>query len=87
MSRLRIVCKGEPIVTKNTLAGLLYPRLNARPAIFSDLEIFAVDDGGKEIPITNITRIEWSVAQGVEPARAVVHFVDVDIDVEGEIVK
>jgi len=59
--------------------------LNGRPAVFSDLEIFSVDDNGNETPITNVSRVEWSVTQGCEPASAIVHFHDVDVDVEAEV--
>lgn len=67
MSRLRIVCKQT------------FP--NCAP-YFPDTDITLIDDEGRETAVTNVSKVSWSVDASPEPARAVLEFVDVDIETE-----
>lgn len=86
MSRLRIVCKGEELPRREReLASLgMIPRVNALPATWPDLFLELVDDDGKAHAIHNVTRVEWLAEQGPEATSAVVHFFDVDVELEVE---
>lgn len=86
MSRLRIVCKGEPIKSPEEIAAETdrrgFPLINGMCAAFADLELELVDSKGHAHAVHNVTRVEWIAEQGPEPARAVVHFIDVDVELE-----
>ena len=78
MTRLRIRCRVP--ADDRTPSGLIFNR----DASISETEVFAVGDDGVEVSLTNITEIEWRVASDGEPAKAVVTFDRVDLDVEAE---
>jgi hypothetical protein len=59
-----------------------FPVVNAMPVCFSDTELTFIADDGHEMPITNVTRVDWRVKQGSEPAEATLHFDDVDVELE-----
>lgn len=71
MSRLRISCKAP------TSPGP-FSLLPSWP----DVDLFFVGDDGSESHITNVTKITWIAETSAEPVRALLEFVDVDVDVE-----
>lgn len=83
MSRLRITCKGDPPAKRPD--GSAYPITISRCAEWPDLELELVDEDGRTMPITNVTRVVWVAEQGTEPARARVDFVDVDVELEARL--
>jgi hypothetical protein len=77
-SRIRIVCRAPdgPEVPRGEL-----PLINGLPPGLSDCAIYAVGNDGAQVQLTNVERVVWIVGPG-EPARAVVTFLDVDIDAD-----
>jgi hypothetical protein len=80
VSRLRIVCKGEPF--RPTELGRIF--IFSTPAYWPDTYVTLIADDGTEHAITNVTRVAWRCAQGNEPAMARLDFEDVDVELEAE---
>lgn len=74
MSRLRITCKGDAVERGAVL--------NAVCPSWPDVELTLIDDDGRETPITNVEAVRFEIAAGAEPARAVLTFIDVELDAE-----
>lgn len=74
MTRLRISCRAP---APSSIGG--------RSASLEDVTVVLVADDGTETPVTNIERIDWCAVQN-EPTRAVVRFVDVELETELELV-
>lgn len=73
MSRLRIRCKGEEF-KPGALSGVI-------PSFF-DLVVEYLGDDGKVSELTNVQSVRFEVEASTEPARAVVTFVNVELDAE-----
>lgn len=82
MSRLRIVCKGEPFRPSIPMPEVGYA-IGAMPAVWHDIELTLVADDGTEHAITNVTRVVWSAEQG-QMATARLDFDDVDVELEAD---
>lgn len=79
MSKVRIVCKAPP--SSHPMCGQL--------ASYFDTKVIAIGEDGKEVELTNIESVTWTVRgpkageDDGEIARAVVTFVHAEVDVEG----
>lgn len=80
MSRLRIVCKDEPVRRHEYVSG--YPVSVHRPATWSDTFLTLISDDGTEHPITNVSGVTYRAAQGSELATATLEFFDVDVELD-----
>lgn len=81
MTRLRIRAKAPPSPPRDP-RDPRFPIVNGLITSWPDVEVHAIDDEGREVALDGVTSFHVHAAQGTEPVRAVLSFVEVDVDVE-----
>jgi len=76
MHRIRIRCRPKPPFKGPT--GITVTRI----AGWRDVEVVAVAEDGTEMPLTNVQSVSFTLDASEQPARAVVTFLQPEIDVE-----
>lgn len=82
MSTIRIRCVAPPQAPGSSSS---FPACNGFLPSWSDTTVSVVGDDGAEVVLSNVEAVSFTVRADGEPATATLTFIDVDVDLVGEV--
>lgn len=83
MSTIRIRCVAPPPSPASPSSP--FPICNGFLPSWSDTVVSVIGDDGSEVVLSNVEAVSFTVRADGEPATATLTFIDVDVDLVGEV--